>query len=621
MARFRFVRALAVCLVVAAVFLGLLGGNDVAAQSGKRFSWDRFDVEIDIQPNGDFIVRETNEVRFEGGTFKFGYREIPARRFVYLTDIAVTFDGQPLRRTGGPGGPGTFYRYTADNNTIGIRYFFPEPVTGLHTIVLEYRVQGGLRYYEGGDQLWWKAVYPDRAAPVAASRVTVTLPVQVDPTALVVAAYGHPASWEIADGGRRVIFEAQDIPPGKELEVRVQFPNGIVEGSPAPWQQREDFWIRWGPVANVLIVTAVLFGFLLPLVLWYQRGRDAPVPLAAKYLSEPPDDLPPALVGLLVDEVAGGNEIMATLVDLARRGAIIMEERDKGTIKLLKWTLPQRDITFRLVDPSKCRHRVEEETVREIFGHQKTFSLSEIGAHPRTWQKRIKRLLDQYYKQGVEAGLFPAHPHRVRMTWMIVGFLVAALGFGSGFLVMMLTNRTATEYVPAIMIWIFGSIPMGMVWMFVGTKMPRKTKKGSEAAARWKAFKAYLRDLERYGEIKTAQERWEEYLPYAIALGVAKPFLEALPLTPLHTPRWYRSPHLSRGPSLAQRLGFGGSGSGGGGLQSTSTRLATGVQGLSAGLATAIQSAATSFSSAGGSSASGGFSGGGGGGGGGGGFG
>lgn len=112
----------------------------MVARSNKRFSWDRFDVEITVQPNGDFVVREINRVRFEGDTFTFGYREIPARRFVYLTDIAVTVDGQPLKRTGGAGGPGTFYRYAADEDTIGIRYFFPEPVIGLHTVVPEYRI-------------------------------------------------------------------------------------------------------------------------------------------------------------------------------------------------------------------------------------------------------------------------------------------------------------------------------------------------------------------------------------------------------------------------------------------------------------------------------------------------
>ena len=40
--------------------------------------------------------------------------------------------------------------------------------TSSETFALAYTVRDGLRYYEGGDQLWWQAIYGDRSFPVQA---------------------------------------------------------------------------------------------------------------------------------------------------------------------------------------------------------------------------------------------------------------------------------------------------------------------------------------------------------------------------------------------------------------------------------------------------------------------
>lgn len=607
-----------VLALVMALFAGM--GN-AGAQSAKRALWDRLDVEIAIQPNGDFTVREISQVRFEGGTFTYGYRQIPSRRFVYLTDVAVAVDGTPLRRTGAPGGPGTFYRDDEDD-TVNIRYFFPSPLEGKHTVVLRYRVQGGLRYYPGGDQLWWKAVYPDRKEAVAASRVTVTLPTAVNPQSLVAAAYGHPATWSVVDGGRRVVFEATDIPPGQELEVRVQFPEGLVRGGPAAWQRQEDFWAQWGPVLGALFLALIGVGFVLPVVLWYQWGRDAPVTLAAEYLSEPPDDLPPALVDVLVDEKVSGREILATLIDLARRGGVVIEQR-RHARRLFKWNVAApTEIVFHLIDPSKCRHPVEEETVRTLFQDRPTVSTVEFW-RDRAWHRRIRELVKRYYDLAVEADLFTDNPAKVRRRWRALGFVISALGFLAGFIPIVASQGEVTQSAPFFMLVPFAGILVGFVWMAFAPHMPRKTKWGSEAAARWRAFKRYLENVRTYGDLDEVRARWEDYLPYAVALGVDKHFLRALPETSVSSPRWYH-PAGASGPSLAPRTGSTLSAGFTDSLQAGSTRTAVGVQALSVSLASAIQTAATTFNAAGGRSggfSGGGSSGGGGGGGGGGGFG
>ena len=63
---------------------------------------------------------------------------------------------------------------------------------------------------------------------------------------------------------------------------------------------------------------------------WYRRGRDAPVGLIADYLPEPPSDLPAGMVGTLVDERADLQDVIATLLDLAKRGLLEIEEEQKS---------------------------------------------------------------------------------------------------------------------------------------------------------------------------------------------------------------------------------------------------------------------------------------------------
>ena len=74
----------------------------------------------------------------------------------------------------------------------------------------------------------------------------------------------------------------------------------------------------------------------------------------------------------------------------------------------------------------------------------------------------------------------------------------------------------------------------------LGRVMPRKTRQGAEAAAKWRAFRRYLANLQRFDDLAAAKERWAEYLPYAIAMGLEQRFLNALPaLGVQETPSWY----------------------------------------------------------------------------------
>jgi hypothetical protein len=55
-------------------------GRPRLSAQAKSFYWERFDVDVEVLPNGDLIVTENQTLNFSGGTFRAGFRTIPTGR-------------------------------------------------------------------------------------------------------------------------------------------------------------------------------------------------------------------------------------------------------------------------------------------------------------------------------------------------------------------------------------------------------------------------------------------------------------------------------------------------------------------------------------------------------------
>jgi len=607
-----------ILLVTLLVTLGLTGVTQAQDQS---LYWDRFDVKITVLPNGDFAVEEIQTIVFTSGQFHFGYRNIPLARADEITDVQVWEGNRQYNQAGG--GDYTFSTSESDGD-LNIRWNFPYTSNSTHTYTLRYTVRGGLRYYPDGDQLFWKAVYADRDFPVYNSVVTVRLPEGA--TAGPVASY-DTESTIVGEGGQLVTFTASEtIDSGQEFEVRVQFPHGIVGGTAPSWQAGYDRRAEWDekykPALDLGL--AVLGGFFLvggvaALILWwYLRGRDPKVTLPATFLAEPPSDAPPGVAGTLVDEQADMEDIIATLVDLARRGFLVIREEQKAGILLGS----SYDFTFALTgQPLDGLLPYERTLVNRVFGSHAERKLSALKDK---FYKAIPKIQDQLYSEVVRRKYFRARPDQIRKRYGLIGIvLLIGIVAASFFAVAWLSDYTSTIVCPAI-----GLAVTALGIAIVGRFMPAKTMTGAEQSARWEAFKRYLQDIERYTDISQATEQFERYLPYAIAFGLEKSWMNKftrLESTFVPMPIWYVPSYRRTGGSRAAGSASG-AGRGAPSLQEMSDGMSSGLQNMSDGLTSMLNSASRTFASQPSSSGSGGgFSGGGrgggGGGGGGGGFG
>src|SRR5512135_3611122 len=94
-------------ILLLALVLMLAFGSIAMAQS-KSLYWQRYDVDIAIQTNGDFRVTETQELVFTSGTFQYGQRTINLFRLNDITDVSVKEENGRVYTQANTNAPYTF---------------------------------------------------------------------------------------------------------------------------------------------------------------------------------------------------------------------------------------------------------------------------------------------------------------------------------------------------------------------------------------------------------------------------------------------------------------------------------------------------------------------------------
>ncbi len=622
-------------LLVLALVLALAG---VAQAQDKTLYWQRYDVDITVQKNGDMRVIETQELVFTSGAFRYGQREIALNRLSNISDVTVGELGGQQYALANTDAPYT-YRTFQEGGYLKVRYNFPPSTDTRRTIVIGYTVSGSLRYYpdNGVDQLYWKAIPSGNPFPTQTSVITLHVPDGA--TFTNYGLYGAQGAATFQPGQRDATIQVKGrINAGQEVEVVAEWQHGIVAGAPQPWQQQLDqeaeqktqqqaFQSQWGPVLTLgfgaLGGLLAIGGPVLLYLWWYRRGRDAPVGLIADYLPEPPSDLPAGLAGTLLDESADMQDILASILDLARRGVLEIEEtQEPGFLGIGSHT----DFVYRLKDSNASLRAYEELLIKELFGKRREVELSDLK---NKFYTAIPKLRKALYEEVVSEGFFKESPEATRNRFGCLG--IAAL-VATGFIGFVLLGALS-QYSTAVICVPLGLGVFAIGLMILSRYMPRRTGKGADAVARWKAFKRYLQNLEKYARVGEATGIFERYLPYAVAFGLEKDWIRKFERVDAPAPTWWIPYGAGRGygrPIYQGGRSLGGEPAGsrvpghaaptareGGApsLEGMSRGMGTSLAGMSAGLGSMLSQAGRTLtskpSSSGGGGSGGGFGGGG----------
>ncbi|MEP7289707.1 MAG: DUF2207 domain-containing protein [Chloroflexota bacterium] len=606
---------------IAVLICVVLSGQSAHAQNERSLHWDRYDVTIDniVTKSNSFDITESYLLTIDQGPFRFGTASIPLGRTTGIDNVTVSDGGVALSPECDES-PGTFCADTSGGN-LNVKYMFTSTAqTGeQREIQFKYSVHGALRSYAGGDQLYWTAVPADRPFSVFASKVTVNMPADRPPQVYT----SYPNTWkQTVEGNTLTWIGPGDLGSSGSVEVRVQYAHDPAMTVPA-WQaafdRERDYVEKIQPLVNLgLLALGVLFAIGGPTLIFIQyakHGRDPEVLVVPEYLTEPPSDEPPGVVGSLITEQANMQYILATLIDLARRGFIVIEQTK--TSELLGM-LSHTDFVFHRtgIDETGLRD-FEKLLMRGVFGGSTQATLASLR---NSFYTHISGIQSKLYAALVSDGYFTQSPETTRTTWAAAGGAIAVVAGGLTYGAF----KYAASISPFIGIPFIGLAITGVAMFFVASYMPAKTAKGAQEAARWKAFRTYLKNIKKYTNVQQATDQFERYMPYAVAFGLNQEWIRQFSPVLTSMPSWYYPTYLGgpwhngyqRGMHMNNMNAMGDfshSVSGPGGLNEMSKSMTDGLNAMSTGLTKMLNDASTVMTSKPSSSSggSGGFSGGG----------
>jgi hypothetical protein len=663
MIRLWLLACLATLGALSAVVLGQAGGT--LAQTSKAIEWDRFDVTLELQDDGSYRVTERQVIEFKGGPFRAGFAEIPLTNVEAIGgfQVAEEVDGQIVPYDYVPPDdyedePGTFTNETTSTDVL-LDYAFEPTTNQTRTFIVEYAVLGGLRVYpeEPPDpafqQIRWRVI--DTAvtdtAPVNEATYTVVLPRALTADELALTTLNgdvtDPAEDFTQDRQTFAFATEGGLDAGDSLEIWLQFP-AIVDVAAPSWQQnederaaREDEQAERSALLNLMFLGGGLLfaivGGLAVYGLWYGRGRDPHEGLVADFIPEPPDDLPAGVAGALLDERVDEQDVVATMLDLAHRGAIKLEEvQGEGILGIGAG----RDYKLTLIKAELATRALERDLLSALFTDLKDGAETKLSAVRGRFDAHRDELAADIYAELVARKYFTRSPEETRRAWQSGGKATLAVAIVAGLVLLVIFVGEAWLVVLPVLV----AVGLAFALYRLSGAMPRKTREGVEAAAKWRAFRRYLDDIEKYEAVDEAKATFDKYLPYAVAFGLERSWVAKFASVRAPAPRWYESqpggfgdvflpqsgwdpyPRRRRGGTVVIGPGSWGGGGWAGGpgggdrgggidvdmpdLQDVSDRAGRSLQGASGGLFQMLNVAAEIFgsmSSGGGGSSGGGF--------------
>ena len=300
---------------------------------------------------------------------------------------------------------------------------------------------------------------------------------------------------------------------GENLSIVIGFPPDVV-AELNPVEDKLTWWEILLAIGGTIVF--FLFYIFLPfilLVLWWKKGRDPKVNPGPRAWFDLPKhisgrDMGVGEVGVIVDERIDPRDVSGTILALAIKKYLVIEQTGKGK--------DDYKFVIRETDLSKLTE-FEKAVYESIFkGEKDEVTLKSLQT---TFYTKIQSAKKELYQSITTDGYFEANPESVRTKYVIL----------------------------AVIAFFFLNFFLGVVLLIFSVLMPKKTVLGAEKKEEALALKRFLETQDR--QLEFQENNWyffEKLLPYAIAFGVAKVW--AKKFQDLQVPSeidWYRGNNLS----------------------------------------------------------------------------
>jgi len=487
---------------------------------------ERMDVELTVLTSGALLVRERITYAFTG-TWNGVYRTIPIRyegpgEFDYgldvdLRNVSVEGVDEELR-----------VETSRQAGNLKWQVWVPGASTARRTVVFEYRVAHALRFLDAHAERYWNVIGDGAEVEFGPVEARVLLPAGVSGvrTRAFVGGYGAREESVLIDRTPGYIeFDSdEDLGWRRGMSIVVGWDPGVVERPTAA--DRAAGFVS----SNIWLLLPLLAWFLMHRH-WRARGKDPEErPITPQY--EPPGGMGPAEAGTLVDHHPHIHDLTATIVDLAIRGYIRIEEQEPDG--LISKFVGGTDYAFRrLPDPEGDRLRAYERRILDALfdEHPGLVTTDDLKYE---FHSRLSGIRTAIFEDLVDDGYYGRRPDKVRNFWVVAGAVISCLGFLA---MTVLASRGVMGPVTAMVAGVGTGIPV----LIYGFFMPARTRLGARVTERIRGLEEFLSRVEqdRFRRMITTPEQFETLLPFAMALQVDEKWADAFDDLFAEPPDWY----------------------------------------------------------------------------------
>lgn len=506
-------------LLVSIACILLLAGSSWA----RSWRVTDYDDTILIGQDGTAVIHERITLAFQGnwhGIHRFIPVEYPGPRgtnYTLLLDITDVTDGN---------GGKLKYETSTSNGLRDLKIYIPDAADATRTVDIGYTVRNSIRFFEDHDEFYWNVTGNDWPVPIDRAAARVSLPdaaagsLRAQAFTGVYGSAERDATTEVK--GQDVEFETNNpLPMRGGLTIDIYIPKGILKEPSAITR------LIWFLGSNP-IVFLPFWTFAVMFALWYTKGRDPDPGISVAPMYEPPPGLTPAEAGTLLEDEIHPRDITCTLVDLAVRGYVKIEEvQDQGLL------FHHKDYIFHLLKPrdqwSSDLASHERVMLDNVFAEGDDIRLSSLKNRFYTAIPVIKQDIMAQLKKKDMYLLDPGSAGGVSFLGIIA--IVAP------FAIIQFTGYK--DVFSSIGLLIVCLLISAVIWWLFARQMTAKTVKGGRTRVAILGFQEFMNRVDADRLKRMPPDTFEKYLAFAMALGVEHQWAQAFAGIVTTPPSWY----------------------------------------------------------------------------------
>ncbi len=587
------------------LLLFLLLPYPVFAQT-KIYEYDLIDTKITVNQDSTFDVEESQTFNFTGNFHKV-FRSSPLHRTDNISDILV-IDGtknvnltysDTRRDPLNPLNKDHFTYYKDRNNEVIEWYYDLSNIT--HTWIIHYKVHGGIEFDKSSDRLYWN-IFSGFDVPIKQAQVVVVLPGSFDLKSLPIYSYrtiNKRVEQKISQENHSISFVSSEFSPSEALTIDISWPKGVINKS--------SYWLDFTKIYYGYIFSAIIIfiSIITIFLFWLLRekipeGKGTIVP---EY--KPPENLRPAIAEVITKEKLTAKGFAATIIDLAVRGYVKVEEKKKSKITtyilvsivtlvvliffvslflntsgnfvnfglsqnavevamvlsgvlslilvisspLMFKSLLMPDYVLTSLKPHKDDPKLlgyEKKYLALLFSEGDKFSTEGLRNSSRStkleFYNKTKEIKDDIYEEAeMDTKAFAVDLIAEKKK------NVVWTGLGITLFILLygqLRLGIGPNQFEALLVSIIAS-SLGL-WSYIRYEA-RLNEEGRILREEWLGFKLYLEVAEKYRMQQLTPDLFEKYLPYAMIFGVEKKWAKAFDSLNMPPPRWYYGGYYGHG--------------------------------------------------------------------------